>query len=222
MKVSTGKAYEWLFPEKSKQTQRTSYQNQVLPYYVVPQKTVPLLSCSYYPTLQQLFEVFTVSRASQSKVLYCSIMSDNWNFPTCHYLSNNFQAFKPSGGQTHSFSTDLHSQSTRLWLLSSLTKLEQPWCVLIVIAAVSSIEDFSFFSLHLPPLPLSLPSHFIVYWSNRQNQWMRAPWRKWSWPLRKGRTKIKNWGLSFPTTQRSKLSLSHILISDGVCELNHI
>lgn len=145
MKVSTGKAYEWLFPEKSKQTQRTSYQNQVLPYYVVPQKTVPLLSCSYYPTLQQLFEVFTVSRASQSKVLYCSIMSDNWNFPTCHYLSNNFQAFKPSGGQTHSFSTDLHSQSTRLCLLSSLTKLEQPWCVLIVIAAVSSIEDFSFF-----------------------------------------------------------------------------
>uniref|UniRef100_A0A671YQU9 Catenin, beta like 1 n=1 Tax=Sparus aurata TaxID=8175 RepID=A0A671YQU9_SPAAU len=32
------------FLKKSKQTQRTSYQNQVLPYYVVPQKTVPLLS----------------------------------------------------------------------------------------------------------------------------------------------------------------------------------
>lgn len=77
MTVSTRKAYVRLFPEKNKQKKRTSYQYQMLPYYVVPQKTVPLLSCSYYPTLQQLFEVFTVSRATQSKVLHCSIMSDN-------------------------------------------------------------------------------------------------------------------------------------------------
>ena len=162
--------------------------------------------------LQQLFEV----------LLYCSIMSHGWNFLTCHYLSNNLQAFKPSGGQTHSFSTDLHSHTTRLWLLRSAHKIRAALMCLNCYCRSFLNWRLFFLSLHLPSLPLSLPSHFVMYWSNRQNQWMRAPWRKWSWPLRKGRTKIKNWGLSFPTTQRSKLSLSHILISDGVCELNHI
>lgn len=33
---------------------------------------------------------------------------------------------------------------------------------------------------------------------------MRAQWRKWSWPLRRGRTKTRNWGLSFQTIRRSK------------------
>lgn len=69
----------------------------------------------------------------------------------------------------------------------------------------SSCFDLKSFCPLFPPLFSSpLPCPLMFHGSNRPSRWMKAQWRKWSWPLRKGHTKTRNWGSSFLTILRSK------------------
>lgn len=81
------------------------------------------------------------------------------------------------------------------WLFALLQQLPQRNSICPISPSLCSSSS--------PPPPCRL----MLLGSKRRSQLMKAQWRKWSWPLRKGHTKTRSCGSSFLTILRSKHAL---------------